>query len=267
MKTVRFIAVALTALLAQSSFAQGWQIEGGFNDRDKRQETPQEYYDEPVDTKYSSDMNIESPISFVFGYVNKSWVTEMDGYTRRENFWGEIDKKLHGFQFGFLYQPAVDLGGVKFGLSTGLSIECYISVSPAVRDAGYDRFSEFGTYIPFHGKLTIPFSPRVSLSLYGGLGMNLAIVGTFEEDEEYYDRWNHEWHTDTYHDYQDYGNGRFPRHLNFQTEFGASLKISNWGINCTYSQGLTNHNLYDGYKTYQNKLNIGLSYTFDAGSF
>ena len=92
-------------------------------------------------------------------------------------------------------------------------------------------------------------------------------IPRFEEDEEYYDRWNHEWHTDTYHDYQDYGNGRFPRHLNFQTEFGASLKISNWGINCTYSQGLTNHNLYDGYKTYQNKLNIGLSYTFDAGSF
>ena len=261
MKTFRTIVVALMALSAQSSFAQDWQIEGGFNNREKRQETNQDYY-VPEESDYSSDMDFESPISFVFGYVNKTWNTDMDGYTLKENFWGERNKRLHGFQIGFLYQPAVNLGGVKFGLSTGLSMECYISTSPAVRDSGYDRFSEFGTYIPFHGKLTIPITHGASLSVYGGLGMNLAIVGTFEEDEDYYDRWNHEWHTDTYYDYQDYGNGRFPRHLNFQTEYGASLKISNWGINFTYSQGLTDHKLYKDHKTFQNKISLGLSYTF-----
>ena len=258
MKTIRFIAVALTALFAQVSFAQGWQIEGGYGSGEQRKEY-QDYY---APEEYDSDDDFESPISIVFGYVNKTWNTEMDGSVIKENFWGERNKRLHGIRFGFLYQPAVDLGAFKFGLSTGLSLECYISNSPSVTNANYDRFTELGTYIPFHANFTIPLSPKASLSLYGGLGMNLAIVGTFEEDERYYDYYDHEWHTDTYTDYQDYGNGRFPRHLNFQTEYGASLKISNWGINFTYSQGLTDHKLYQGYKTYQNKINIGLSYTF-----
>lgn len=263
MKALRYIAVTLTALTAQTSMAQGWQIEGGLGNRENKQETYSDYY-EPETQEYGDEDNFESPISIVFGYVNKTWNTDMDGTIVKENFWGDRNKRLHGFQIGFLYQPAVDLGGFKFGLSTGLSLECYISTCQRVRDTGYDRFSEFGTYIPLHGQFTIPLTPKASISFYGGLGMNLAIVGTFEEDETYYDHYYHERYTETYYDYENYGNGQNPRHLNFQTEYGASLKIHNWGINFTYSQGLTDHKLYqqEGYKTYQNKINIGLSYTF-----
>lgn len=261
MKAFRIIAIAMTALFAQSSFAQGWQIEGGFGNRKPQEPIYDQGYYEVEPSSSQNDIRMETPVTFFAGYVNKTWNTDFDGQIIKENFWGEPNKRLHGFQIGALVEPTADMKVIKMGISTGLAFESYISDSPAVHEAGYDRFSEFGLYMPLHVKLTIPVGEKASLSFYGGLGMNLAIVGTFEEDHEYRD-WYGDYHVDTYHDYQDYGNGRFPRHLNFQTEYGAQVKINNFGLNFTYAQGLTNHNLYEGYKTYQNKINIGLSYTF-----
>ena len=262
MKAAKLIVLAIAAFTAQSSFAQGWQIEGGMSD-ERRPENYQDY-DEPIDqSDYDYDSDFDASLSFVLGYVNKTWNTDMDGITKKENFWGEPNKRLHGVQIGFLYQPSANLGTVSFGLSTGLCLETYFSSSPYVtKEAGYDRYTEMGTYIPLHAKLTIPLSYRCSLSLHGGVGMNLAIVGTFEEDHDYYDYRYHERYTETFYDYQDFGEGRYPKRLNFQTEYGASFMISDWSVNFTYSQGLTDHRLYKGYKTYQNKINIGVSYSF-----
>jgi len=261
MKAFRFIAIAMTALIAQSSYAQGWQIDGGFANRKQAEASQydQGYYD--VDSEYSQ--NFEAPISFVIGYVNKTWHTEChpeDGIPVNENFWGDRNKRLHGFQIGALYEPTVDLGLVKFGVSTGLNLEFYLSECNTVRKAGYDRFTELSTHIPLHAKFTLPVSDDISLSVYGGLGMNLAIIGTFEEDYNYRDYYGDRV-TDTYYEYQDYGDG-FPKRLNFQTELGGSINVNHWGFKFVYSQGLTDHHLYQGTKTFQNKINASITYSF-----
>ncbi len=79
------------------------------------------------------------------GYVNKCWSTDFGDYTWRENFWGEEGKRLHGVQVGLTFQPCHPIG---IGLHSGLFYEGYFSVSSAVKEMGWDNFTESSLYLP-----------------------------------------------------------------------------------------------------------------------
>ena len=74
--------------------------------------------------QYVGELNEDA--YFTLSYVNKEWVTEFEDGTQHENFWGEPDKRLHGFQLGAFYQPTMTLGP---GLRVGLCYEMYTSMS------------------------------------------------------------------------------------------------------------------------------------------
>ncbi len=262
MKIYKLIIAVASLLMSNMTInAQGWQIGGGGTTVNVPQRES-EYQDEYVYDDYSrTETAVKNDYKFVAGYVNKTWKTNFDGYSVNENFWGERDKRLHGVQVGFLYQPSLDVGFGRFGLNTGLCYEAYISVSPVVKDAGYDRYVESDIYMPLHATYALPLARNCSLNLYCGVAFNWAIDGEFQEDYEYFDRYCFEWRYDHYTDYQEFGNGRFPRHFNGQIEYGASLKFNNWSFGFTYSQGLTNHNLYKGFETIQNKMSFNITYT------
>jgi hypothetical protein len=204
------------------------------------------------------------PWSFQFGYVNKGWSTDIDGKTIHENLWGQEDKKLHGFQFGITYSPTLPIG---LGIDTGLFYECYISESEVVHDAGFDDFTEHNIYIPLHAQYRIPITPEFSISLYGGIGMNIVLDGTYNITEYYA---GYTWgggrpYGGSYSyiaGYQEYDEGDWPKRFNLQYEVGLKFNISNFVINAGYAWGATNHNFYEGYDTHQNKLSIGLGYNF-----
>ena len=190
------------------------------------------------------------------GYVNKDWRTDFGDEVLHENIWGQENKRIHGVQVGMTFQPCLPVG---LGLHTGLFYEYYISVSQVVKDAGYDDFTEHNLYLPLHAMYRIPFTRESSLMLFGGLGFNWAMWGSYNRDVFergwFYDRYAGS-HTVRY---MHYGNGEWPRHFNTQWEVGAQLRVNMVQIGFTYSRGLTNHEFYDGYKTYQNKIGISLS--------
>ena len=204
------------------------------------------------------------PLGITIGYVSKDWRTNFDGNVFRENLWGQEDKRLHGLQLGVTYQPCLPIGA---GIHTGLFYECYLSVSSAVRDAGYDNFTEHNLYLPLHLQWRLPFSEKFSLSLFGGVGFNWAMWGTYNEHyREYYYDGNLISSVIGLYDgtrvgeYQKYGQGNWPRHLNMQWEFGCNVRYKAFQLGFTYSIGDTNHEFYAGYKTRQDKIAINFSY-------
>ena len=60
----------------------------------------------------------DAPIGFTVGYVNKTWRTNFDDGVYHENPWGEENKRLHGMQFGVVFQPCFPIG---FGAHTDLT--------------------------------------------------------------------------------------------------------------------------------------------------
>ena len=52
----------------------------------------------------------DAPIGFTVGYVNKTWRTNFDDGVFHENPWGDENKRLHGMQFGVVYQPCFPIG-------------------------------------------------------------------------------------------------------------------------------------------------------------
>ncbi|MBQ9641652.1 MAG: hypothetical protein IJV06_08835 [Bacteroidaceae bacterium] len=212
----------------------------------------------------------DAPFGFTVGYVSKDWRTDMDGRIVHENLWGETDKRMHGMQIGFTYQPCLPIGA---GIHTGLFYECYFSVSRAVRDAGYNDFTEHNLYLPIHALWRLPLSQQASISLFGGIGFNWAISGTYNERyrEYVYDGYNlwaalgipvggHYIEGSRIGEYQKYGQGDWPRRLNMQWEFGCNIRYKNFQLGFTYSIGDTNHEFYRGYKTRQDKLAINLNF-------
>ncbi len=197
------------------------------------------------------------PLFLQVGYVNKDWRTDFGDKVIHENFWGQLDKKIHGLQIGLNYQPCAPSG---FGFRMGLFYEFYYSVSSAVHDAGYDDFREHCLYVPLHALYRIPFTRNHSLILFGGIGVNWSMFGTF--NNEYYDRWDDSW-TSIPEKFQQYGNNEWPRRLNMQWEVGANLRLSQFLLGFTYSRGLTNHRFYDREFTQQNKLAFSLGIFLD----
>lgn len=202
----------------------------------------------------------DSWASLSLGYVNKYWQTDFGNQTVKENIWGEEGKKIHGIQVGLHVSPCLPMG---LGAHSGLFYELYLSETKAVKDAGYDDFREHNLYMPLHALYRFPLAREASVSLFGGLGFNWAMWGTYNNnyrDKYSYEKKSHieEWHH--------YGNGEWPRHLNVQWEVGCCVRIKMVQVRFTYSRGLTDHKLYTGYKTLQNKIGISveLAATKDA---
>lgn len=211
----------------------------------------------------------DAPFGLTLGYVNKGWRTNMGGTVVRENLWGDKNKLMHGFQIGFNYQPCFDFG---VGMHTGLFFEFYQSHAPSLLDLGYDRFEETNLYMPIHAMYRIPFTKHFSFSVFGGLGVNWAMYGSYQK----YDRitgaelavsllTNGYFVPDPYRTqvWQQYGGGEWPRHFNLQWEIGGTLRYRWIQLGFTYSFGATNHHFYPGYLTRQDKMNVSLSFVTD----
>lgn len=197
----------------------------------------------------------KAPLSVIFGYTNKVWVTQTEDGTQYENFWGEPDKRLHGFQFGTLCKPYLPIG---LGIRTGLLFEGYMSSSDYVKERGWDDFNELSIYLPLHASWRIPLGPYVSVTPFFGLGFNWAIYGTFKEDNRYYYDYDDHYHGPIA--YQKYGNGIAPKRWNNQLEWGGDLRIMALHFGFTYSKGLRDHHLYKGYETFQDKISFTIGF-------
>lgn len=251
-------------LSATCSYAQDddWQISGG------RDDSPTEYsrqFDSREDVAYTRRSGLfgdhkESFWSATVGYTNKNWKTNANGTVMHENFFGEEGKKFHGFYFGANYQPTFNFG---LGFRTGLLAEVYISKSNFVKDKDFDDYTELSLYIPLHAAYRLPIGYKSSISLYGGLGINYAVVGTYTQHRYYFDYYTDEWIDDPYNVDQRYGSG-WPKRFNASWEVGAAVNIKSFKIECTYSRGLTSHHLdpHQQYDSKQNKFSLGIGYVF-----
>ncbi|MCR5312606.1 MAG: hypothetical protein K6E54_02960 [Bacteroidaceae bacterium] len=263
MKPLNFILIFATMVVCNPVVAQDWQIGGGSDETPTGSDntsTYDPYYRSEDESDYYYEKSTPAKSNFVLsgGYVNKEWVTDFGNHTIHENFWGERNKRLHGMQLGFSYQPVWKMG---IGLQTGVYYEAYISESDYVDDRGYDDFVEHCFYIPVHAMFRVPLmDDNISLAVFGGLGFNYAVTGVFYDNYDYYDDYYDEWHRDSYTEYQEYGNDKWPRRFNLQAELGAKLRIKSVEMSFTYSRGLNNHNLYDGHKTRQDKLAISVGW-------
>ena len=216
-----------------------------------------------LDTDESDDYDIilgKHNFTFVAGYVNKDWVTDMHWKTVHENFWGEEGRRLHGAQLGIGYDLLFTHG---LGLHSGLYYEYYYSQSAYVRNTmQYDHFTESSLYIPFHAMFCVPvIRDMCYLKITGGFGFNLAVYGEFADDDGYYDSWG-DYHQDGAHESQRYGGGIWPKRLNVSSELTVRLQIKHFEAGFTYSHGLNNHKLTEGFDTRQNKISVNVGYIF-----
>lgn len=240
----------------------------------------------PVRTQSDIDLfnggHIDAPLGFSIGYVNKDWRTNFGSRVFHENFWGQEDKRLHGIQMGFAYQPCMKVG---LGIHTGLFYELYISEASAVKDMNWDNFYEHNFYIPLHLMYRLPITQTIALHIYGGIGLNWAFHGEYRALDHIETGYSTGWNIFDTHRYENrhyqygrqvYGQDGWPRRLNVQGEIGTALRFSQFQIQFMYSWGMTNHHFYDNfdpdhnkdeqafqpknYSTYQNKLSISFGY-------
>ena len=212
----------------------------------------------------SASIPVRNTVSLNIGYINKDWVTEADGETYHENFWGEPDKRLHGLQLGIGYQPTLMCG---LGLDTGLAFEFCTSSSDFVKEKGWDSYNEFSLYLPLHLAWRIPLGSNCSLTPYAGIGFNWAAYGSFSDDYRYYNGYYNGYNSSYHsyyepHEYQRFGNGA-PKRWNNQLEFGGDLVINGFKIGFIYSKGIRDHELYKNYESYQNKIAITIGICVD----
>ena len=201
-------------------------------------------------------------MALVAGYVNKQWISKVDGRTIHENLWGRTDRYLHGFQVGLAFTPRFRNG---LGLYTGAMFEIYMSDS---HDMGYDNFTEYCLYVPFHANINVWLSRSVALNLHGGLGLNWSIRGSFTND----DAWRWEYDSNGYpyrHQYEldhiRYGHDGWPKAYNAQAELACGIRIRHVLVNASYAWGLIDHNLYRGQHgsdTSQNKMSLSIALGF-----
>ena len=108
--------------------------------------------------------------------------------------------------------------------------------------------------LPIHAYYRLRLAKKAHIAVHGGFGLDLAVQGAFTDpDSEYEDV------TDFY------GDDMFPKRFNLSAEIALELRIKNFGINASYSKGMTDHEFYDGAKTKQHKMSIGLAYMFSTG--
>ena len=231
------------------------------------------------------------------GWVAKEWTTSASGRTLHEDLWGNPDKLLHGVQFGLQVNKCLFYG---LGCRSGLYYEWYISHDKFLKENGWNRFNEHSLYIPLHIQFSLPITKKISITPYGGLGMNIALKGNTKNGpltnakgqetggvsnagnviEDIYltavdnsnlgdlvfviiDNATNNRREYMQHDMQTYEyNNHSPRKFNWQAEAGIAVRFSSVQLTFTYSWGLSHHYLYSDVPSKQNKFAANLAYIF-----
>lgn len=192
----------------------------------------------------------ESGVAFSVGYVQKQWVYDVDGAKEKVDVFGE-DKYTNGIQAGFRIAPQFKYG---FGLDLGLYYEYYFDKSEDMYDDGWEynlKSEEHCLYLPIHLKYNLNFSKWFQLGVYGGIGLDYGLSGKIYARSD----------GETLDSFGLYDDGLDMKRFNTSLEYGASLRINNFEINFSISNGLINMSDSEDYKVKQNKpLNISASW-------
>ena len=194
--------------------------------------------------------------SLQVGYVNKQWISKVNGQTMREDMWGKRNRFLHGIQVGGVYTPTLRSG---LGAYTGLLMEAYLSSSKVM---GYDNFTEVSLYVPAHLNFNVRLSPKVSINTHAGLGLNWAVHGGFTNHDSWY--WDYDSYGMVYQHFYEvdhirYGKYGWPKAYNVQAEWSVGVRVDRVLVSMSYSFGLIDHRLYKDVKgsdTRQDKMSL-----------
>ena len=199
----------------------------------------------------------DSPLGMHVGYVSKQWATDFGDYKFKENLFSEEDKRLHGLQIGFTYQPYTRYG---IGLYTGFDLDMYFASGKSM---GYDNFSEVSGHVPFHALLRIPIARQTDLRIHGGLGLDYVFHGEFYDSD-----YHNGWYSDDYvtdRAVVHYNRDGWPARFNASAEIALGLRVKSFNLNVMYSAGLTDHKFYTEHlrnETKQNKFTVSVGWLF-----
>lgn len=197
------------------------------------------------------------PIGLGLGYIQKQWVYKAEGEKLKTGFWGQGEKNLHGIQAGIRIEPHI---GWWFYVHTGLYYEFYYSKSDEESSNGYNvfgKFMEHSLYVPAHIEFKMPVSDNFYFFINGGVGIDCGLSAKVD----YYDDGADE----PYYTEEDiYGNSDMGdlKRFNVSGEFGGGFCINRLKFGCTFSRGLIDMSLGEGYTVQQNKLTAYFSYMF-----
>ena len=200
---------------------------------------------------------------FELSYVSKQYATSGRLYdngssiktTIKENgVWDDgYDHWLHGFRFGYGYQPAFKFG---LGLYTGLYMELYFSNAKNEPIGDYDEYLELDLSLPLHILYQFPLGKNLCIGFHTGPSFNLAAYGSYSidgdsSDEKWTDFWDESW---------------APNRFNIDWDFSLFLRWKKLMITGTLSRGMTDNKMHQDFgadaKTVMNKAIIGLSLGF-----
>jgi hypothetical protein len=190
------------------------------------------------------------------GYISKQWNWKNENYVSKSGLWDD-SQSVPGFRLGYSYQPQFGYG---YGLSTGLNLDTYISVSDDMYDDSgsyYWLFSEMAINVPLHVEYRLHFSENFSLFFETGASIE---CGLFAEMEAHGDDVEEYTESDLYGKADwGYPSNRF----NAYWDFAGGFRIKNFQLSAGASRGLTPVTLEDGWKVTQNhNLSLGLSWFF-----
>lgn len=189
------------------------------------------------------------PVGLQVGFVTKRYTTTFGPDDRfRENLWGEEGRFMNGIQMGLTVQPTSYYG---VGFRTGFLYELYFANGNAVRDLGYNRFTEHDLYIPLDIAYNFSVANSADINLYTGVGLNTTLAGVYRS-------WGRHGRTD----YQRYGDYDYPDRVNAMWEIGADVRIDHFRLGMTYGLGLNDQGFYDDARTRQNKFTLSAAVVF-----
>lgn len=197
------------------------------------------------------------PIGFTFGYVQKHWSFQGDGFKQRYGFWLDDEKSLNGMQLGFRVEPRL---GWWFYIHTGLYYEYYYDKSNEQYDSGsyFLNYQEHNFYIPAQLEFKIPIADEIYFYLVGGVGFDIGLYAKVGYKEEGLDE--AQLVTDDIYGNPDWAD--FKR-CNISGEFGGGICIGKWKFGAQLSRGLLDVSLHpDSYSTKQNKFSAFISIMF-----
>jgi len=198
------------------------------------------------------------------GFVSKS-------YTPKGNNDMMIDTSLDGVQLGVHFEPVFRWG---LGLYTGLFYEFY---SGGPSNGPEFSFTEQDLYVPVHAYYRLPLSKKFLLAAHAGLGMDITLSRSNDDDDEY-----------SYGPFDDSNTKFFSRKFNLDAEIAIDVRYGPVSLTIGYSRGLLsdklttnmtsqNQGYYDDYygygygeqnltpvtyETTQSKLTLTLSWLF-----
>lgn len=197
------------------------------------------------------------PIGLTFGYVQKHWSFQGDGFKQRYGFWLDDEKSLNGMQLGLRIEPRI---GWWFYVHTGLYYEYYYDKSNEQYDTSsyFLTYQEHNLYIPAHIEFKIPIADEIYFYLQGGVGFDIGMYAKVGYKEDGLDE--AQLVTDEIYGNPDWAD--FKR-CNISGEVGGGICIGKWKFGAMMSRGLLDVSLHpEEYATKQNKLSAFISIMF-----